>query len=75
MTQKKEHISGLVFGALGIAMSMLGFVSATTINMAKYDRLLYVSNIFLSLFLSLTIMLDSMHNLVTHRKNGTHIHE
>ncbi|MCI4409200.1 MAG: hypothetical protein JHC26_08920 [Thermofilum sp.] len=74
MTQKKEYVSGLVFGALGIALSMLGFVSATTMNMAKYDQLLYASNTFVSLFLSLTIMLDSMHSLVTSGKNRTHIH-
>ncbi|MCI4407740.1 MAG: hypothetical protein JHC26_01520 [Thermofilum sp.] len=74
MSQKKEYISGLIFGALGVTVSMLGFVSATTMNIAKYDQLLYASNAILSLFLSLTLMLDSMHSLVLSGKNGTHIH-
>jgi ABC-type nickel/cobalt efflux system permease component RcnA len=76
MTRNKNSISGLVFGAVGVAVSMLGFISATTMNMAKYDRLLYVSSTVLLLFFSLAFIHDSMHSLVvTHGENGSYIHD
>jgi ABC-type nickel/cobalt efflux system permease component RcnA len=75
MTRNKNSISGLVFGAVGVAVSMLGFISATTMNMAKYDRLLYVSSTVLLLFFSLVFIHDSMHSLVTRGENGSYIHD
>jgi hypothetical protein len=74
MTQNKNSINGLVFGAVGVAVSILGFMSATTISLAVADRLLYVSNTFLSLLFSLILMHDSLYNLTIRGQNGTYIH-
>jgi len=74
VTQNKNSISGLVLGAVGVALSMLGFISATAMNMAKYDQLLYASNTILLLFFSLALLHDSMHDIARRGENGTHIH-
>jgi ABC-type nickel/cobalt efflux system permease component RcnA len=74
VTQNKNSINGLVLGAVGVAVSMLGFISSTTMNMAKYDQLLYASNTILLLFFSLTLIHDSMHDIAKRGENGSHIH-